>query len=135
MIIVKASAESEAGVMPSTELLTAMGNFNEELVRAGVLKAGDGLHPTSNSVRIVYQGGEKSVVQGPFHEPNITSGFWIIEVPTRQDAIDWMMKAPNPYPGDGNIEIRQIFTAEDFGEAATPEVLDQQARLRAQSAV
>ncbi len=134
MIIVKASAESEAGVMPSTELLSAMGNFNEEMVKAGIMKAGEGLHPTSNAARIVFKDGKRSVVEGPFNEPNITSGFWIIETPTRQAAIDWMLRAPNPYPADGNLEIRQIFTTDDFGDAATPEIRAQEDRLRAETA-
>ena len=131
MIIVKASAESEAGVMPTTEQMTAMMDFNEQMVKAGVMKDGDGLHPTSNAARILYQDGQKSVVRGPFNEPNLLAGYWIIETKDMAEAIDWMMKAPNPYPGDGNLEIRQFFSPEDFGEALTPELLDQMDRMEA----
>jgi hypothetical protein len=131
MIIVKASAESEAGVMPSTELMTAMMAFNEEMAKAGVMKDGDGLHPTSNATRILYKDGKKSMVKGPFHEPNLMAGYWIIEAKDMDDAIGWMMKAPNPYPGDGNLEIRQFFGPEDFGEAMTTELREMEDRLRA----
>jgi hypothetical protein len=131
MIIVKASPESEAGVMPSTELMTAMMAFNEEMAKAGVMKDGDGLHPTANAARIVYKDGEKSLAKGPFHEPNLMAGYWIIEAKDMDDAIGWMMKAPNPYPGDGNLEIRQFFSPEDFGEALTTELREMEDRVRA----
>jgi hypothetical protein len=133
MIIVKATKDSEAGVMPTTEELAAMGAFNEELAAAGVMRAGEGLHPTSRGARIRYRGGKRSVVEGPFDEPGLIAGFWIIEVASKAEAIDWMLRAPNPYRGDGHIEIRQIFAAEDFGDAATPEIREQEARLRRQS--
>jgi len=133
MILVKATKESEAGVMPTTEEFTAMGNFNEELAKAGILRAAEGLHPTSSSVRIQFTGGQRTVVEGPFAEPGLLAGFWIIEVGSRQDAIDWMMRVPNPYRGDGAVEIRQVFSAEDFGEALTPGVRAQEERIRATS--
>ena len=131
MIIVKASAQSEAGEMPTTEEMAAMGNFNEEMVKAGVLKDAAGLHPTSNATRIVFKGNERSVVEGPFHEPNLIAGYWVLEVANRQEAIDWMLRCPNPYRGEGNIEIRQLFGMEDFGEAVTPEIRDQIDRMHA----
>jgi hypothetical protein len=133
MIIVKATPESEAGVMPTTEELTAMGNFNEELVKAGVMRDGDGLHPTSNAARVVFKDGQRSVVKGPFHEPNLIAGYWILECKDMDEAIGWMMRAPNPYRHDGNVEIRQFFSAEDFGEAFTPDLREQEERLRATS--
>ena len=130
MIIVKASKESEAGVMPTTEQITEMMKFNEEMAKAGVMKDGDGLHPTSNAARIVFKDGQKSMVKGPFNEPNLMAGYWIIEAKDMDDAIGWMMKAPNPYPGDGNLEIRQFFGPEDFGEAVTDELRAMEDRVR-----
>ena len=133
MVIVKGDRNSEAGVMPSTELLTAMGKFNEEMVKAGVMLAGEGLHPTSKGARIKYSGKEPSVSHGPFTlTGDLVSGFWLIQVKSRDEAIQWMKRAP--FDGGAEIEIRQVFDAEDFGEALTPELREQEARLRAQGA-
>ena len=133
MVIVKASRDSEAGVMPSTELLTAMGKFNEEMVKAGIMEAGEGLHPTSKGARIEYSGGQGRPSRGPFPLTNdLIAGFWLIETKSLDEAIDWMKRAP--FDGGDEIEIRQVFSAEDFGEALTPELREQEARLRAQSA-
>ena len=131
MVIVKASKDSEAGVMPSTELLTAMGKFNEEMVKGGIMQAGEGLHPTSKGARIKY-GKAPGVSQGPFPvTSDLIAGFWLIEVGSKDDAIAWMKRAPF---GEGDeIEIRQIFSADDFGEALTPELREQEERLRAQA--
>jgi hypothetical protein len=136
MVIVKANADTEAGVMPTEQQLAEMGRFNEELVKAGVLLAGEGLHPTSRGARIVFDGDQRSVVDGPFSESKeLVAGFWIIEVSSKQEAIEWMRRCPNPYNGGrGDIEIRQIFTAEDFGDALTPELRAQEERLREQAA-
>src|SRR6059058_766068 len=129
MVIVKASKDSEAGVMPSTELLTAMGKFNEELVKAGVMEAGEGLHPTAKGARIKYGSGQ-GVSRGPFPlSGDLVAGFWLINTKSLDEAIDWMKRAPF-LEGD-EIEIRQVFAAEDFGEALTPELREQEERLRA----
>jgi hypothetical protein len=135
MVIVKANADTEAGVMPTQQQLAEMGAFNEELVKAGVLLAGEGLHPTSKGARIVFDGDSRSVVDGPFTESKeLIAGFWIIEVSSKQEAIEWMRRCPNPYNGGrGDIEIRQIFSAEDFGDALTPELREQEERRRAQA--
>jgi hypothetical protein len=131
MVIVKASKDTEAGVMPSTELLTAMGKFNEEMVKAGVMLAGEGLHPTSKGARIKYAGKAPSVSNGPFAvTPDLIAGFWLIQVKSRDEAIEWMKRAP--FSGGDEIEIRQVFDTEDFGEALTPELREQEERLRAQ---
>jgi hypothetical protein len=131
MVIVKASRDTEAGVMPSTELLTAMGSFNEEMAKAGVIKAGEGLHPTSRGARISYGGGRSTVSRGPFSlTGDLVAGFWLIETKSLDEAIDWMKRAPF---GDGEIEIRQVFSPDDFGEALTPELREQEERLRAQA--
>jgi hypothetical protein len=134
MVIVKANADTEAGVMPTQQQLAEMGQFNDELVKAGVLLAGEGLHPTSRGARIVFDGDKRSVVDGPFAESKeLIAGFWIIEVSSKQEAIEWMRRCPNPYNGGrGDIEIRQIFSAEDFGDALTPELREQEERRRAQ---
>ena len=133
MVIVKADKNSEAGVMPSTELLTAMGKFNEEMVKAGVMLAGEGLHPTSKGARIKYAGKEPTVTNGPFAvTSDLIAGFWLIQVNSRDEAVEWMKRAP--FDGGAEIEIRQVFDAEDFGEALTPELREQEARLRAQAA-
>lgn len=133
MVIVKANKDSEAGVMPSTEMLAAMGRFNEEMVQAGVFLAGEGLHPTSNSVRIKYSGKDPSVSQGPFAlSGDLIAGFWLIQVKSRDEAVQWMKRAP--FDGGAEIEIRQIFSPEDFGEALTPELRQQEERLRARVA-
>ncbi len=133
MVIVKASKDSEAGVMPSTELLTAMGKFNEELVTAGMMEAGEGLHPSSKGARIKYAGGQGSASRGPFAlTDELVAGFWLIKAKSLDEAIGWMKRAP--FDGGAEIEIRQVFAAEDFGEALTPELREQEERLRAQSA-
>ena len=132
MMIVKASKESEAGVMPSEELLTAMGRYNEELVEAGVLLAGEGLHPSSKGARVRFSGDKRTAVDGPFAETaQLIAGFWPIQVRSLQEAIDWARRCPNPMPGESEIEIRQVFEAEDFGDALTPELRQQEERLRA----
>lgn len=133
MVIVKASKDTEAGVMPSTELLTAMGKFNEEMVKAGVIQAGEGLHPTSRGARVKYAGGQSSVTRGPFNlTSDLVSGFWLIQTKSLDEAIGWMKRAP--FDGGAEIEIRQVFAAEDFGEALTPELREQEERLRAEVA-
>jgi hypothetical protein len=133
MVIVKADKNSEAGVMPSTEMLTAMGKFNEEMVKAGVMLAGEGLHPTSKGARIKYAGKEPTVTNGPFAvTSDLIAGFWLIQVNSRDEAVEWMKRAP--FDGGAEIEIRQVFDAEDFGEALTPELREQEARLRARAA-
>ena len=133
MVIVKASKDSEAGVMPSTELLTAMGKFNEEMAAAGLMEAGEGLHPTSRGARLKYSGGQSSVSRGPFDlSGDLVAGFWLIKTTSLEEAIDWMKRAP--FDGGEEIEIRQVFSPEDFGEALTPELRENEARLRAQAA-
>jgi hypothetical protein len=130
MVIVKASKDSEAGVMPSTELLTAVGKFNEAMVKAGVLEAGEGLHPTSKGARIKYSRGQGIATHGPFAlNGDLIAGFWLISAGSMQEAIDWMKSAP--FDNGDEIEIRQVFSAEDFGEALTPELREQEERLRA----
>jgi hypothetical protein len=130
MVIVKADKDSEAGVMPDTELLTAMGQFNEEMVKAGVLLAGEGLHPSSKGVRIKYSGKERTVTPGPFSATGeLVSGFWLIQVKSRDEAIEWMKRAP--FDGGAEVELRQACDPEDFGEALTPELREQETRLRA----
>ena len=132
MVIVKASKDTEAGVMPSTELLTAMGKFNEEMAKAGVIEAGEGLHPTSRGARVKYSSGPATVSSGPFNLSNdLIAGFWLIKTKSLDEAIDWMKRAP--FGGGDEIEIRQVFSAEDFGEALTPELREQEERLRAQA--
>jgi hypothetical protein len=131
MVLVKASKDSEAGVMPSTELLTAMGKFNEELVNAGVLLAGEGLHPSSKGVRVRCEGTKRTVIDGPFAETKeLLAGFWLLQVKSREEAIEWIKRSPFE---EGEIEIRQVFEAADFGEAMTPELAAQEDRLRAQT--
>jgi hypothetical protein len=133
MVIVKASKESEAGEMPSTELLAAMGKYNEELVKAGVMLAGDGLHPTSNGVRVRFDGKKRTVIDGPFSETKeLIAGFWMWQVKSRDEAIEWLKRAP--YDGGTEIEVRQVFEAEDFGEEFTPELREQEARVMAEAA-
>ncbi|HZW20763.1 YciI family protein [Noviherbaspirillum sp.] len=134
MILVKADQNSEAGVMPSEELLAEMGRFNEELVNAGVMLAGEGLHPSSKGARVRFSGKERSVIDGPFAETKeLVAGFWIWKCASLQEAIDWVKRCPNPMLGESEIEIRQIFEAEDFGEAFTPELREQEERLRAKA--
>jgi hypothetical protein len=134
MILVKASADSEAGVMPTTEQFVEMGKFNEELVKAGVLLAAEGLQSSAKGARIVFENGKKTVVDGPFAETKeLIAGFWIIQVRSREEAIEWAKRAPNPhFGGDTNLEVRQVFSVEDFGDSATDEVKEQEARLREQ---
>ncbi|MBV4551607.1 YciI family protein [Pseudomonas sp. SWRI102] len=133
MVIVKASPESEAGEMPSEELLAAMGAYNEELVKAGVMLAGEGLHPSAEGVRVQFSGNDRTVVDGPFAETKeLVAGFWIFKVQSLQEAIDWVKRCPNPMVSDSEIEIRQIFELEEFGETFTPELREQEERLRAQ---
>ena len=135
MIIVKASKSSEAGVLPSTELMTEMGKFNEELVKAGVMLAGEGLHPTSKGARIRFSGSERTVIEGPFDLSNdLIAGFWLWQVKSKEEAIEWVKRCPKPHPEDCEIEIRQLFEAEDFGAELTPELKEQEERLRAQTA-
>ena len=132
MIIVKATEDSEAGKMPGTELLTAMGKFNEELVNAGVLLAGEGLQPSSKGARIRYEGTQRTVIDGPFPETReLVAGFWLIQVKSREEAIEWMKRCPNPSDGPSEIEIRQVMELEDFGDAATPEIVAREEALRA----
>ena len=132
MILVKATAESEAGKMPGVELMTAMGKFNEELVNAGVLLAGEGLHPSSKGARIRFDGASRSVIDGPFAETKeLVAGFWLIQVKSREEAIEWMKRCPNPMEGPSEIEIRQVYEMADFGEVATPELVAQEEALRA----
>ena len=134
MVMVKATKDSEAGVMPSTELLTAMGNYNEELVKAGVLLAGEGLHPSSKGARVRFSGTSRTVVDGPFTETKeLIAGFWILQVRSKEECIEWVKRCPNPMPGESEIEIRPIFEAEDFGDALTPELRAQEERLRNQT--
>ncbi|MBC3361491.1 YciI family protein [Pseudomonas sp. SWRI154] len=133
MVIVKASPESEAGEMPSEELLAAMGAYNEELVKAGVMLAGEGLHPSAEGVRVQFSGKDRAVIDGPFAETKeLIAGFWIFKVQSLQEAIDWVKRCPNPMVSDSEIEIRQIFELEEFGETFTPELREQEERLRAQ---
>ena len=131
MIIVKASMDSEAGIMPSEKLLADMGKFNEELANAGVLLAGEGLHPTSKGARVKFSGNTRTVVDGPFTETkDLIAGFWLWKVKSKEEAIEWVKRCPNPHNGDSEIEIRQVFEAEDFGAEFTPELREQEARVR-----
>jgi hypothetical protein len=135
MAMVKASKDSEAGVMPSEDLLAAMGEFNEEMVKAGVLLAGEGLHPTSKGARVSFGGdGERVVTDGPFAETKeLIAGFWLMQVDSFEEAVDWIKRCPNPHDEPGEIEIRQIFEAEEFGEEFTPELREQEERIREQA--
>jgi hypothetical protein len=133
MVMVKATADSEAGVMPSQELLAAMGQFNEELVKAGIMQAGEGLQPSSRGARVRFAGQERTVIDGPFPETKeLVAGFWIWKCASLNEAIEWVKRCPNPMPTESEIEIRQIFEAEDFGEALTPELREQEEKLREQ---
>ncbi len=136
MILVKADKNSEAGVLPDEKLLTEMTNYNEELVKAGVLLAGEGLHPSSKGARVRFSGNKRTVIDGPFAETKeLIAGFWLIEVKSREEAIEWVKRCPNPMPGtESEIEIRQVFEAEDFGSALTPELREKEERQRAQIA-
>lgn len=134
MILVKADKNSEAGVLPNEKLLTEMGNFNEELVRAGVMLAGEGLQPSSKGARVRFSESKRTVIDGPFAETKeLIAGYWIWQVKSKKEAIEWVKRCPNPMPGEeSDIEIRQIFEAEDFGAEFTPELREQEERLRAQ---
>ena len=133
IVMVKATKESEAGVMPSQQLLADMGKYNEELVKAGIMKAGEGLHPSSKGVRVHFSGKNRTVIDGPFAETKeLVAGFWIWECKSLQEAIEWVKKCPNPMTEESDIEIRQIFSAEDFGAEFTPELREQEERLRAE---
>ena len=135
MIIVKASKDSEAGKMPSEELLAAMGKYNEELVKAGIMLAGEGLHPSSKGARVRFAGERRLVTDGPFTETKeLVAGFWLWQVKSREEAIEWVKRCPNPMPGESEIEIRQVFEAEDFGAEFTPEERSREERLRAEIA-
>jgi hypothetical protein len=135
MVIVKATAASEAGVIPSEKLLTEMGRYNEELVKAGVMLAGEGLQPSSKGARMKFSGSARSVVDGPFSESKeLIAGFWLWQVRSKEEAIEWLKRCPNPFDGDSEIEIRQVYEADDFGVEFTPELRAQEERLRAQVA-
>ena len=136
MVMVKATTASESGVLPSTEMLAAMGQYNEQLVNAGVMVAGEGLHPSSAGARVKFSGASRTVVDGPFTETKeLIAGFWIFNVASKAEAIEWVKRCPNPFEGgDSEIEIRQVFEADDFGENFTPELREQEERLRAKGA-
>ena len=134
MLIVKASKDSEAGIMPSTELLDAMGKYNEEMAKAGVMLAGEGLQPSSKGARVRFSGDKRTVIDGPFTETKeLIAGFWLVNVKSKEEAIEWVKRAPNPMPGeDSEIEIRQVFENEDFGDEFTPEQRERENKLREQ---
>jgi hypothetical protein len=135
MILVKANKDSEAGVPPSHELLTEMGKFNEELVKAGVLIAGEGLHPSSKGARVRFSGAKRTVIDGPFPETKeLIAGFWLWQVKSKEEAIEWVKRCPNPHLAEGDVEIRQVKEAEDFGDALTPELREKEERLRLKAA-
>jgi len=135
MVLIKANGESEAGVLPDETLLTEMGNYNEELVKAGVMLAGEGLHPSSKGARVRFSGGKRTVIDGPFTEAKeLIAGFWLWQVKSMDEAIEWVKRCPNPTGVEAEIEIRQVFEAEDFGAEFTPELREQEERLRAQAA-
>jgi len=134
MVMVKATKESEAGVMPSEYLLAEMGQYNEELVKAGVLLAAEGLHPSSKGVRVRFSSKDRTVIDGPFTETKeLVAGFWLMQVRSKEEVIEWVRRCPNPFDGESEIEIRQVFDAEDFGDALTPELRAQEERLREQA--
>jgi hypothetical protein len=135
MVMVKGNQDSEAGVMPSETLLAEMGKFNEELVKAGVLLAAEGLQPTSKGARVKFSGSKRSVIDGPFAESKeLIAGFWLWQVKSMEEAIEWVKRCPNPFEGESEIEIRQVFEAEDFGAEFTPELREQEERIRGQMA-
>ena len=134
MILIKATKDSEAGVMPSERLLTEMGKFNEELVKAGVMLAGEGLQPSAKGARVKFSGSNRTVIDGPFAETKeLIAGFWLWQVKSKEEAIEWVKRCPNPHNEDCEVEVRQLFEAEDFGVELTPELREQEERLRAQS--
>jgi hypothetical protein len=131
MVLVKATDDSEVGIMPSTDLLEAMGKYNEELVNAGIILAGEGLHPSSKGKRIAFDGASRTVIDSPFAETReLVAGFWLWEVKDMAEAVEWVKRCPNPMPGKSEIEIRPVFEMADFGEAMTPELAEQEQRLR-----
>ena len=132
IVFVKATSESEQGTMPSTEMLEEMGRFNEELMNAGVMLSGEGLHPTSNGKRIRFSGTKRTVVDGPFQSNDLVAGFWIWQVKSMEEAVEWAKRCPNPMPEGGELEIRRIFETEEFGDEMTPELREQEERMRAQ---
>jgi len=133
MVMVKADKNSEAGVLPDERLLTEMGKYNEELAKAGVLLAGEGLHPSSKGARVKFSGDKRTVIDGPFPESkDLIAGFWLFQVKSKAEAIEWVKRCPNPTGTEGEIEIRQVFEADDFGAALTPELKEAEERLRAQ---
>lgn len=135
MIMVKATEDSEAGVLPDQKLLADMGKFNEELVKAGILLAGEGLQPSSKGARVRFSGNKRTVIDGPFSETKeLIAGFWLWQVKSKEEAIEWVKRCPNPMPGESEIEVRQVFEADDFGAEFTPELREQEERLRAQAA-
>src|SRR3982750_2868672 len=135
MVLIKADKDSEAGVMPSEQLLTAMGNFNDQMIKAGVMIAGEGLHPSSKGARVKFSGDKRTVIDGPFTEAKeLIAGYWIWQVNSKEEAIEWAKRCPNPMGGESEIEIRQVFEAEDFGAEFTPELRQQEERLREQVA-
>jgi hypothetical protein len=135
MVIVKATKDSEAGIMPSTEMFQAMGNFNEELVKAGIMLDGDGLKPSSQGKRVAFDGTQRRVIDGPFAETKeLIAGYWVWQVKDMNEAVEWVKRCPNPMPGPSEIEIRPFYEAADFGDALTPEVAEQEERLREQLA-
>ena len=130
MVMVKADKNSEAGVLPDEKLLAAMGKYNEEMAKAGVMLAGEGLHPSSRGARVRFSGNKRTVIDGPFAETKeLVAGFWIIQTKSKEEAIEWVKRAPNPMPGESEIEIRQIFEMEDFGAEFTPELQEQERRI------
>jgi hypothetical protein len=134
MVMVKATKDSEAGIMPSEKLLTDMGNFNEELVKAGIMLAGEGLHPSSKGVRVQFSGTNRTAMNGPFTETKeLIAGYWFWQVNSMEEAIEWVKRCPNPMPGDSEIEILPVFEADDFGESFTPELREQEERIRAEA--
>jgi hypothetical protein len=134
MVIVKATEDSEAGVMPSHQLLADMGRYNEELVQAGIMLAGEGLHPSSKGARVRFSGKNRTVIDGPFAETKeLIAGFWLWKVSSMDEAVEWVKRCPNPMPGDSEIEIRPVFEADDFGEAFTPELRAQEERIQAEA--
>lgn len=134
MVIVKATKDSEAGVMPGTQLLTEMGTYNEELVKAGIMLAGEGLQPSSKGARVRFSGNTRTVIDGPFAETKeLIAGYWLWQCKPREEAIEWVKRCPNPMPGESEIEIRQVFEADDFGAEFTPELRAQEERLRAET--
>ena len=133
MVMVKATADSEAGTLPSEEMLAAMGRYNEELAKAGVMVAGEGLHSSARGARVQFSGASRTVVDGPFAETKeLVAGYWMFQCKSLEECIEWVKRCPNPMPTDSEIEIRQVFEAEDFGDEFTPELREQEERIRAQ---